>query len=363
MVNCMKTAGGNPGRSSHKLSLAAAQEVFACREVAATMFNTSPDRVIFTTNTTQAINMAIKGLLPSCPHQTPHILCSDMEHNAVYRPLWKLQEQRRIIFDTFDTLPQSPHRTTNAILSAIQRKMRPETSMVIMAHASNICSATLPLREIGAFCHAHGLWLVVDAAQSAGWADINMKDMHIDALCIPGHKGLLGPAGVGMLLLGENITLDTLIEGGNGVDSLLGSMGDESPERYEAGTTAVPCIAGLRAGITFVQNVGLSTIEEHEKKLGKYVTDALLSMPHVRVYAPMHTGGVVLFSVNGMTSEQAGHILDSQGFCLRPGFHCSGLGHTTLGTPEGGALRASFGYFNTQKQAEDLVWAVRGLGR
>ena len=361
MTTFMRDMGGNPGRSSHALALSSAREVFACRNIASEMFDTTPDRVIFTTNTTQALNMAIKGLLPACKHKKPHILCSDMEHNAVYRPLWRLQQEGKITFDTFDTLPLSPYRTTEAILASIRRKIRPDTSMIVCAHASNICSAVLPIREIGKLCHAMGILFVVDGAQSAGCLPIRMREMHIDALCLPGHKGLLGPMGVGMLMLGEHITLDTLIEGGNGVDSLRGDMGDDAPERYEAGTLPAPCIAGLRAGLQYIKQVGIDEIFHHEQTLGGYVVEALANMPHVKVYAPNHRGGVVLFSVSGMSSEEAGGVLDAGGFCLRPGFHCSALGHTTLGTPSGGALRGSFGYLNTKKEAEALVLAVRHL--
>lgn len=361
MTRFMTSAGGNPGRSSHRMALAAAEEVFACRQAAGEMFGVSPDRVVFTSGTTHALNMAIKGLLPHCKHKKPHILCSDMEHNAVYRPLWRLAQEGHITFDTFDTLPHTPHRTSEAILAAIRRKLRPETSMIVCAHASNICSATLPIGDIGALCRAMGLFFVVDGAQSAGHLSINVKDMHIDALCLPAHKGLLGPAGAGMLLLGEDVTLDTITQGGNGVDSLGGDMGTDTPERYEAGTLPSPCIAGLRAGLAYVKRIGIDAIARHETSLGTYVTEALMHMPHVEVYAPMHKGGVVLFSVAGMTSEEAGRRLDAEGLCLRPGFHCSALGHTTLKTPPSGALRASFGYFNTKKDAEALVAAVRGL--
>lgn len=362
MTRCMVEAGGNPGRSSHRLALAAAEEVFACREEAAQMFGATTDRVVFTSGATHALSLAIKGLLPYCKHKKPHILCSDMEHNAVYRPLWKLGAEGKISFDTFDTLPHAPHRTTEAILASIKRKLRPDTCMLVCSHASNICSATLPIREIGELCRSMGIYFVVDGAQSAGHLDINVKEMHIDALCLPGHKGLMGPMGVGMLLTGEGVTLDTLIEGGNGVDSLVGSMGDDTPERYEAGTLPTPCIAGLRAGMAYVRRIGIANISDHEARLGAYVTQALATMPHVEVYAPRHRGGVVLFAIKGMTSEEAGAQLDAQGLCLRPGFHCSALGHTTLETPQGGALRASFGYLNTTREAEILVGAVRGLG-
>ena len=176
MTHAMRHQGGNPGRSSHAMARASAEGVYACRALAAKLFDASPQRVIFTSGTTQALNMAIKGLLSQSKHPIPHVLCSDMEHNAVYRPLCKLKATGRITFDTFDTLPTSPHVTTEAILSAITRKLRPETAMVVCAHASNICSATLPIQAIGKLCHDKGIALVVDGAQSGGHLPLRVRD-------------------------------------------------------------------------------------------------------------------------------------------------------------------------------------------
>lgn len=354
---------GNPGRASHHMARNAAKEVFTCRTLAAQMFDTSAERVVFTSNTTAALNMAIKGLLPPhTPHaKPPHILCSDMEHNAVYRPLVELQKQGRITFDTFDTLTNTPHRTTAAILDSLSRKCRPETIMVVCAHASNLCSATLPIKEIGEFCHKLGLYLVIDAAQSAGHMPIKVNEWHIQALCLPGHKGLLGPMGVGMLLLGENVMPHPILQGGNGVDSLLPHMGEDLPERLEAGTIPTPCIAGLGSGLRYIQEVGIDEISAHQNALGKQVCEALLHMPHVHLYVPHHQGGVVLFSVEGIPSEEVGQRLDQQGICVRAGFHCSALGHATLQTPDDGAVRASFGYMNTRKEADAFIDAVSKL--
>ena len=202
---------------------------------------------------------------------------------------------------------------------------------------------------------------MVDGAQSAGASDLNVDKMGIDALCLPGHKGLLGPQGTGMLILGKGVTLDTLMEGGNGMDSLRGEMSAESPERYEAGTLQTPAIAGLRAGMEFVESVGLDAIREHERRLGVRLRDGLLSLPKVRVYAPHREGGVILFSVEGYTSDQVGALLDREGICVRPGFHCAALGHRTLGTPEGGAVRASLGWSSKERDVEALLRVVERL--
>ena len=334
VIDCMKYRGGNPGRGSHKLAMEAAGEIYACRETAAGMLGAEPQRVIFTLNTTHALNLAIKGLVGRGKEDGGgfHVLCSDMEHNAVYRPLYRLAAEGIIDLDTFETFPAAPVRTEDMILRSVSAKMRPDTRLVVCAHASNICSAILPIQRIGELCRRRGIALVVDAAQSAGAYELDVDGMGITALCLPGHKGLLGPQGTGMLILGQSVTLDTLMEGGNGVDSLRGEMSEEAPERYEAGTLQTPVIAGLRAGMEFVKSVGTASIREHERRLGVKLRDGLLEMPKVTVYAPHREGGVVLFSVAGYASEEVGRILSDEGICVRAGFHCSALGHRTLGS-------------------------------
>lgn len=359
VVTCMTERGGNPGRGSHALALAAAEDIYACRTLAAALFGLSahPENVIFTLNTTHALNLAIKGMLA----EGDHAVCSDMEHNSVLRPLYRLQTDGRITFDVFDTYPTAPRRTDSMILSSLASKITQKTKAVICAHTSNLCGATLPIEKIGAFCHERGIKFIVDAAQSAGVLEIDMVRMHIDALCVPGHKGLMGPQGSGMLILGEGITLDTLMEGGNGMDSLSGEMSLDAPERYEAGTLASPAIAGLRAGMEYVREMGIDRIYRHETLLGAWARDGLMALPHVKVYAPRQAGGVVLFSVDGYDSEEVGRMLDADGICVRPGFHCSALGHRTLGTSEGGAVRASFGWFNSEEDVDALLRAMRRI--
>lgn len=355
---CMELYGGNPGRGSHRLALRAAEEVYACRVAAAELFGLDdPGRVIFTQNTTMALNLAIKGLL----HPGDRAVCSDMEHNAVFRPLYRLASDGIIQFETFQTFSAVPGRTDAMLLSSLEHALSRPTRLVVCAHASNICPASLPLAAIGTLCHQHGALFVVDGAQSAGIQNIHMRDMHIDALAIPGHKGLYGPMGVGMLLLGEGISPDTLIEGGNGLDSLSGGMGHDIPERYEPGTLPLPAIAGLHAGIDFVRTVTPAAICEKETHLGILLRDALAELTNVRVVVPHLDGGTILFELEGLSSEEVAAQLDAShpGFCVRPGFHCAALAHRTLGTSENGAVRVSFGWFNTSRDVENLVRAIR----
>ena len=359
ILGCMEKAGGNPGRGSHRLSLAAAREVYACRTCAAEMFGTAPERVIFTLNATHALNMAIKGIMRG----GGHALCSDIEHNAVLRPLYRLAQDKVIEFGVFSSFPLLQSGREDAIMASLAAAIKSNTRMVVCTHASNICSAHMPIRRIGAFCHRHNILFVVDASQSAGGVEIDMERDHIDALCMPGHKGLLGPQGTGMLLLGSRLAsgnlLDTLMEGGNGVDSLSPLMSDEIPERYEAGTPASASIAGLHAGLEIVRSLGETAIGECETALAARIRDGLLDIPRITVYAPAHKGAIVLFSVEGSDSEAIAAALDGQGVCVRPGFHCSALGHRALGTPAGGAVRASVGYCTTERDVDIFLRSLK----
>jgi cysteine desulfurase family protein len=357
-LRCMQLWGGNPGRGSHALALAAAEKIYACREEVASFFGSSnPENVIFTMNTTMALNTAIKGLL----RHGDHVLISDMEHNAVFRPIYKLARDGVITYDVFDTFPTDPARTAEMICASILEKIRPNTRMLICAHASNICSATLPLEKIGAFCRKKGILFVVDAAQSAGHLPIDMEKMQIDALCAPGHKGLWGPQGCGILLLKDGMLADTLIEGGSGYNSLEGNMPEEAPERYEAGTLPTPAIVGLMEGIREIKKLGLDHIHAHEKRLTARLCQRLLDLPKATVYAPHHTGGILLFSLQDISSDRVGAFLNERGFCVRTGFHCAALAHATLGTPPAGAVRVSPSLFNTAVQIDAFADTVKEL--
>ena len=357
-MRCMQFYGGNPGRGSHALAMAAAEKIYECREELASFFGSpNPENIIFTMNTTMALNTAIKGLL----RRGDHVLISNMEHNAVFRPIYKLARDGVIHYDVFDTFPNLSVRPPEMICASILEKLRPNTRMLICAHASNICSATLPLREIGALCRKKGILFVVDAAQSAGHLPINMTEMQIDALCAPGHKGLWGPQGCGILALGEGIVADTLMEGGSGYNSLEGNMPEDAPERYEAGTLPTPAIAGLLEGVREVKRLGIDYIHTHESALTKRLCERLMAMPKVTLYAPHHTGGVLLFSLQDLSSDHVGAFLNERGFCVRTGFHCAALAHATLGTPPSGAVRVSPSLFNTTAQIDAFAENLKEL--
>ena len=360
VFRCMTRYGGNPGRSGHALSMAASQKIFACRARAAELFSVDdPARVVFTGNTTQALNTVIKGSL----RKGDHVLLSDLEHNAVYRPIVALAEAGVITYDVFPTMVGDVRQSAPRICAGIARLCRPETRMVIATAASNLCSATLPIAEIGAFCHRHGILFVVDGAQAAGHLPLAVDALALDALCVPGHKGLYGPQGCGLLILGKDFSPDPLIEGGNGVDSLSGMMPQECPERYEAGTLPTPAIAGLCEGLKWVMARGVESIHAHEVDLYRRTREGLGNLPRVTMLAPMYEGAVLSFCIDGLPSERVAALLNDRGICVRGGYHCTALGHKTLGTLESGAVRVSFGATNTPYEIDALLSAVSAILR
>lgn len=350
--------GGNAGRGSHSLSMAAAEKIYECREAAARLFGVSDaERVIFTFNATYALNTVIKGLV----RQGDHVLISDLEHNAVYRPIYKLAKEGVISYDVFGTMPVRGESVAERVCSDIARKLKKNTRMVVCAHSSNICSFTLPIKEIAEFCHRCGVLFVLDAAQSAGHENISVDKMKIDALCVPSHKGLYGPQGGGMVILGRGIVLDTLAEGGNGVNSLEGGMPDFSPERYEAGTLPTATIAGLCAGINFVSEMGIENISRHEKALFRRAREFIGEIKGAKIYLPEYEGSVLLFNIDGYSADTLCRELDRDGICVRSGYHCAALAHRTLKTREGGAVRISFGAFNTEKDIDSLYKSLKNI--
>ena len=350
--SCISRYCGNPGRGSHALAMESAKKIYECRELISDFFNVgAPERVVFSMNTTHAINMLVKGVL----RQGDHVIISDLEHNSVWRPIYRLAKDGVIEYDIFPSMCGSPRANPTKICAGIARLIKKNTKLLLCTHASNICSYSLPIKEIGAFCRRHGIVFATDAAQSAGHLPIDMQQMCIDALCAPGHKGLYGLQGAGFLALSDKISLDTLIEGGNGLSSLTGEMSDDVPERYEAGTLPTPSIVGLCEGLKVVSHLGIEKIGEHEKALFRYARDKLSAIPDITIHMPEYEGSVLLFSHNHIESESLAAKLGDAGICVRGGFHCSALGHKTLGTYDTGAVRASFGIFNNSHDIDALA--------
>ena len=353
----MTEKAANPGRSGHALSMEAAQEIYQCRESAAQLFHAEgPECVAFTLNATHAINLALKGSL-----KQGHVILSSLEHNAVLRPVHKLAEFG-LSYDMADVDLYDDEKT----LSNFEKLIKPETVMIACTHASNLCGRVLPIRRIGELCNRHGLLFLVDAAQSAGVLPIDMQSMHIDYLCMPGHKGLYGPMGTGMLITCKGETLDTIIEGGTGSNSTDPQQPDFMPDRLESGTVNAPGIAGLRAGIDFVNRHTVEGLYAKEIKLSQLLYDRLSGIKNIRFYTPRPNNGyvpVLGFNIGDMSSVEAVAKLDRAGLALRGGIHCSPAAHRYFGTLSQGMIRASIGAFNTPDDIYCLYTAVKEIVR
>ncbi len=345
---CMREYCGNPGRGSHFMARAASEKLFEIREKLATVFNApSPENVVFTLNTTYALNIAIKSIVK----KGDGILISDLEHNSVFRSVNAVCVEKGAKYDVFKTYFGS----ADGIIKELNEKIRPETKLVVCLHASNICGTVLPLEQIGLFCRKHGLYFIVDAAQSAGIFDIDIKRCGINALCLPAHKGFLGPQGIAAVIFnGDMENLSTIIEGGSGINSQSVEMPDFLPDRFEAGTMPTPAAAGFSAGIDFVLKNGFSAIRKHESALARAFLYDLISDKCFTVYSCAVSTGIVLFNMKGLPSVDVASKLNDDGICVRSGFHCAPLAHKTMKTGDSGAVRVSFGAFNTSSDISGI---------
>lgn len=354
----MLYCGGNPSRGAYESAIQAGKSLYECRSLLAKAFGgASEGAVFFTMNTTQGLNACIRGALK----KGDHVLISNIEHNAVYRPIYKLFSKGQISYDCFDVIKDGQLLDTDEIISDIKRKVRKNTTMLICSAASNICSVKPPLREISKLCRERELLFFVDGAQAAGHFELSVRELSIDALCLPAHKGLLGPQGCGAVILGEGVRLNTVCEGGNGVDSLLGEMPEESPERYEAGTLPIPAIVGFCEGLRAVEQIGLAKISAHERELFLQAREGLSKIERVKLFCPSQEGAVILFEIEGVHSESAARLLAERGICVRGGYHCTALAHKAMGSEKNGAVRASFGAFNRESDVSALCGAVEEI--
>ncbi len=344
VAECMQNYGGNPGRSAHPLALAAAESVFSAREEVCAFFGgTQSENVIFTQNATHALNLAIFGIA----RQGDHILISNLEHNSVLRPVAELYRSGVASYSVFDALGDD-----DEVLASIKKACRRNTRIIITTHVSNICPKKLPIEKISAFCRERGIFHIVDASQSAGIYDISIKN-GASVICAPGHKGLYGPQGTGFCLFCNGFDFSQLsptVFGGNGINSVKTDMGRTAPESFEAGTLAVPSIAGLAEGVRFVKKLGTHKIRAHEAFLCDKIKQSLLADGRIKVYLPEESGSTLLFSADGVESSELARRLSTRGVCTRAGLHCAPLAHKALGTG-GDAVRLSFSAFNTEKEA------------
>ncbi|TLS35140.1 aminotransferase class V-fold PLP-dependent enzyme [Pseudalkalibacillus caeni] len=350
--------GANPGRSGHALATRAGNVINQTRKKLAGLFGLSdPNHVVFANNATAALNQGIKGFPFT---KGDHVLTTSYEHNSVRRPLEALKREKGIAVSYF-----KPEQNGDFDIGQFEKEILPETRMIIASHASNLTGMILPIEEIGELAKKRNIRFLVDASQSAGILPIHMEKMHIDLLAFPGHKGLLGPQGTGALLIGGTIDLNPLIHGGTGGASEEIGQPDEMPARFESGTLNTPGIAGLSAGIDEVNRLGIRQIFGHEWELTKRFMDGLDIIGGITYYGPeknVERTSVVPFTIEGIDSHEIAIILDQHyQMAVRAGLHCSPIGHESIGTIEKGAVRVSFGLYNTTEEVEKLLQAIEEI--
>ena len=318
----------NPGRGGYGASMTAARKIYGCREAAGELFDCEPQQVVLTTSCTHGLNIAIRSLIKP----GGKVIVSGFEHNAVTRPLHALQAQitvaGRKLFDWEDTL------------SRFASALRKGADAAVFTHVSNVFGYILPVKEMAALCRQYGIPFIVDAAQSAGTLPVSLKELGADFIAMPGHKGLLGPQGTGLLLCSRDGR--PLLQGGTGSESAVQEMPDYLPDRLEPGTLNVPGFAGLREGLRYLNRVGIGSIHNREHRQMEKCIKGLKQLG-MQVFSGPHQAATVSF-LPGMDGEEAAEILAKQGIAVRAGLHCAPYAHVSAGTLQTGTVRVSFGY-------------------
>ena len=354
----IKDCGCNINRGGYDEAYQAEEIVLRTRQQLTELFH-GPDcrNVVFTRNITESLNVLLKGFLKA----GDHVLVSAMEHNAVMRPLSQLTEQGV----SFDRIPCMADGTLD--VSAMDRLLRENTRAVVMLHASNVCGTLIPVETVGAFCHAHGLRFILDTAQTAGVFPIDMEAMHIDALAFTGHKGLLGPQGIGGFILQPDMVplVQPLIAGGTGSISHEEQMPSFMPDRFEAGTMNLPGIMGLHAALRWLEQETIDAMRSHELELTERFLSGALDIPCLRVVGRQDIAGragvVSVVPENADPALVADALGREYGIMVRVGLHCAPNAHKTLGTFPTGTIRFSFGRWNTPQQVDTALSALREL--
>ena len=358
MQDYLENCGGSPGRAGHGKALAAARMVYEVRDALATLFNApSPDRLIFTKNATEAINLLLFGFLNS----GDHVIVSSMEHNAVMRPLRELEARGvRLSVAPCDGCGRLDPDT-------VRRSLRPDTRLILVLHASNITGTLLPIGEIAAVARAAGVRFAVDVAQTAGVCPIDMQAVGIDFLAFTGHKSLGGPQGTGGLALGADADIRPLMFGGTGSASESEIQPDFLPDKLESGTLNAVGIAGLGAAVAGLARFGVANVLAHDQKLIGLFRDGLREIPGVEVYGsanPREAAGVLSLNIGDLPCEEVGVRLERDfGILTRTGLHCAPAAHRTLGTFGRGAVRFSVSRFSTEADIQSALAAVAQLAR
>ena len=355
VVHAMTTSG-NASRGTHTGSLAASRAVYETRKKIADFFHCSrADHVIFTSNSTEALNIAICGTLG----KGDHIISTDLEHNSVLRPLYHLEEQGASL--TF----LSANKKGCIDYDDFKRSIKPNTKAIVCTHASNLTGNVLDIEKIGHIAKAHNLLFIVDASQSAGCIDINMETMNIDILCFTGHKGLLGPQGTGGLCIHESVEIRPFKRGGSGIHSYEKGQPQAYPARLEAGTLNSHGIAGLCAAINYINTITIPVIAKKEQELLFHFYKGICNIPEIHIYGDFDTkerAAILSLNIEGYDSGTVSDLLSQEyDIATRPGAHCAPRMHQALGTTETGAVRFSFSSFNTMEEVETAIQALKAL--
>lgn len=355
VVHAMTTAG-NASRGTHTGSLAASRTVYETRKKIADFFHCSrADHLIFTSNSTEALNIAICGTLG----KGDHIISTDLEHNSVLRPLYHLEEQGASL--TF----LSANKKGCIDYDDFKRSIKPNTKAIVCTHASNLTGNVLDIERIGRIAKAHNLLFIVDASQSAGCIEINMETMNIDILCFTGHKGLLGPQGTGGLCIHESVEIRPFKHGGSGIHSYEKGQPQAYPARLEAGTLNSHGIAGLCVAINYINTITIPVIAKKEQELLWHFYKGICNIPEIHIYGDFDTkerAAILSLNIEGYDSGTVSDLLSQEyDIATRPGAHCAPRMHQALGTTETGAVRFSFSSFNTMEEVETAIQALKEL--
>ncbi|MEG1287486.1 MAG: aminotransferase class V-fold PLP-dependent enzyme [Clostridium sp.] len=356
IMDCMKNYCANPGRAGHKLAMKAAREIYDARENVANLFNVdNPMNIVFTSNATDSLNTAIKGVVK----KGDHIITTSMEHNSVIRPIKSLEK-----YGIENTIVQCD-KDGFLNIKDLEQAIRSNTKLIVTTHASNVCGTLIDIKSVGKIAKDNNILYLLDASQTAGVYDIDVKKINVDMIAAPGHKCLLGPQGIGILYIRDGLNVNILKEGGTGSKSEDLFQSELLPDKYESGTHNTPGIVGLNSGIKFIFEQGIENIRYHEEELCKYMLKELENIPNIEIYGPKDSkkrAAVISINIGNMDSGEITFLLDSEyDIATRSGIHCSPLAHTTLGTLERGSVRFSLGYFNTKEDIDKAIKALKEI--
>lgn len=359
VTDYMKNIGTSPGRGTYAKAEEANRLLYQTRKAATRLFGAPrPSNIVFTANSTEAINLVLKGVL----RQGDNVITTGAEHNAVWRPLKKLEQSLGVVIHTVSCRPDG-----SISLEDAEKQMSPSVKLAVFVHSSNVIGSIYPVGELIELSHKNGVPVLIDASQTAGCIPIDVTKLDVDYLAFTGHKGLMGPTGTGGLYLKDGLTLDTLKEGGTGSMSISPFQPEDAPDRYEAGTMNMMGLAGLKASLEFIEEIGIEEIGRHKQSLITKLIIGLSTESDIFMYGPpvgTQRSGLLSINIGNTSPYDIAALLDKRyDIMTRAGLHCAPQAHRVLGTVETGTLRISVGCFNTEQQIDTLVSALKEIAR